>query len=89
MNEPAHVISKLEKEVEIVLNTGEKLSGIFYAKQYERVSDLLNDARTFLPFKDTNDVMRIIAKETIFQVIPREHNEPQSEQKKYIYPNRL
>ena len=70
MSQHVNVISKLEIEAEIVLASGEALKGIFFIRQYERVSDLLNDDRPFLPFRDSNGIVHIIAKKDIHLVTP-------------------
>ena len=62
MSQQGNLISKSEKGVEIILTSGETIKGILFAKQYERVSDILNDARPFLPFKDATENMHLIAK---------------------------
>ncbi len=74
MNQQAQIISKLEVTVQIHLATGDKLDGVLFARQYERVSDILNDARPFIPFMDTEKIVHLIAKDNIHQVIPAEQN---------------
>ena len=50
------------------LNTGESLFGFIHATHSERVSDVLNDPRLFLPFEEVDGERMIHAKTSITRV---------------------
>jgi DnaJ-domain-containing protein 1 len=50
------------------LNSGESLFGFIHATHSERVSDVMNDQRLFLPFEDVDGERMIHAKTSIMRV---------------------
>ncbi|MEO0400008.1 MAG: J domain-containing protein [Pseudomonadota bacterium] len=56
---------KREAAVSVVLVDGERFDGFVYLKHDERLVDLLNDKRAFIPFKRDDDGTVIIAKSSI------------------------
>ncbi|GEQ96800.1 hypothetical protein JCM17844_04370 [Iodidimonas gelatinilytica] len=58
-------ISKAAMDVELVLADGSQLSGHVFLGRGERVSDLLNDDKLFLPFRVENGELLLIAKSSI------------------------
>ncbi len=50
------------------LTTGESMFGFVHAGHSERISDVLNDPRAFLPFEDVEGERMIHAKTTIMRV---------------------
>ncbi len=66
------VKQKLMAEVEVTLNDGTALRGNFFLNPQERIIDMLNDGRSFLPFSDTDGVVTVIAKSAICKIRPVE-----------------
>ena len=66
------VKQKLMAEVEVKLTDGTVLQGNFFLNPQERIIDMLNDDRTFLPFADTDGVVTVIAKLAISKIQPVE-----------------
>ena len=65
---------RLEKaaiEVDLMLANGTGLRGTLFLGADERISDILNDGRIFLPFQDLGQSVRLIAKQAIVEVKPR------------------
>jgi hypothetical protein len=58
-------IDKWAVEVEITFNDGEQRLGFLFVRPRQRLSDLLNDDRRFLPFRLPDGQIEQIAKETI------------------------
>jgi len=63
---------KLKIQVEVHLNDGAVLCGVLYRNPQQRVADLLNDDRAFLPFRDQDENLHILNKAFIVQVRPLE-----------------
>ena len=61
-------IDKVELEAEVVLENGEHFLGCFFVKQMQRLSDLLNDERAFLPFRVSDGVILQIRKDQVVRV---------------------
>ncbi len=61
-------IPKYKVEVQIELDDGTPLLGSLYVKQMQRVSDLLNDPREFLPFLRSDGLTIYLRKATITSV---------------------
>ena len=64
---------RLQKEkmsVEIEIDGGARLMGHMFVAQNQRIPDLLNDDRDFLPFETTEGLITIIRKSTIRRVTP-------------------
>ena len=66
------VKQKLMAEVEVTLNDGTALQGNFFLNPQERIIDMLNDGRSFLPFSDTDGVVTVVAKSAICKIQPVE-----------------
>ena len=61
-------IWKVEVEVEVELDNGTRLLGFLFVKQMQRLSDLLNDVREFLPLKTPEGLVVQLRKSTIAKV---------------------
>ena len=64
------VKQKLMAEVEITLTDGSVLSGNFFLNPQERIVDMLNDDRRFLPFSDQSGVVSVVSKAAIHSIRP-------------------
>jgi hypothetical protein len=58
--------------VELELDTGTLMNGYLFLGQTQRLSDLMNDDRTFLPFEDMDGAITIFTKEMARRVKPVE-----------------
>ncbi len=56
--------------VELLLSTGTSLRVKLFVGGMQRVSDLLNDGRNFIPFEDVSGHLRLLNKAMIVTVIP-------------------
>lgn len=66
-------MSGLEKkkiEVDMALASGDSFRGYLFLGQDERLSDLMNDVRIFLPFEVCGGGEMVINKSTIVEVVP-------------------
>ncbi len=52
------------------LNDGSSLKGNFFHNPQERIIDMLNDDRHFLPFADNDGVITVVAKAAITSICP-------------------
>ncbi len=68
MYESEHKIWKTKLEVEVELNDGTRLLGSLFIKQMQRLSDLLNDPREFLPVQTPEGLIVHLRKATIARV---------------------
>ncbi len=66
------VKQKLKAEVELTLNDGRLLAGNFFVNPQERVLDILNDDRSFLPFLHNDGGFTVVNKEAISRIRPVE-----------------
>lgn len=66
---------KDKTEVEVTFLNGCSMRGYFYLRQAQRVADLLNDSREFIPFEDVASAIRLVNKATIVEVKPTDPNE--------------
>ena len=64
------VKQKLMAEVEVFMSDGSVLRGNFFLNPQERIVDMLNDDREFLPFSNENDTVTVIAKSAISSIRP-------------------
>jgi hypothetical protein len=62
-------IPKYETEVQIELDNGTQLLGFLFVKQMQRISDLLNDPRQFLPFQNSDGTIVYLRKATIVKLV--------------------
>jgi DnaJ-domain-containing protein 1 len=63
------LISKTKVEVEVRLNDGTEMLGfLFVITNQQRISDLLNDGRRFLPFLGSDGLMHFLRTEAIATV---------------------
>ena len=74
MFESDEKIDKWQVEVEVNLNGGERLLGILFVKPMQRLSELLNDSREFLPLQTTDGLIVHIRKSTIAKAVQLNQN---------------
>ena len=70
MFDQEEVVHKVTIEAEINLMDGTALKGCFFVNQGQRLVDLFNDQRTFIPFRDTDGTIQLIRKSTIVRIVP-------------------
>lgn len=63
-------LQKLKLSVEMEIDGGTRLMGHMFVQQNQRLPDLLNDDRDFLPFETTEGLITIVRKSTIRRVTP-------------------
>lgn len=56
--------------VELTLTDGTSMRVKLFVRDMERVNDLLNDSRKFIPFEDVSGQIRLVNKAHILTVIP-------------------
>jgi hypothetical protein len=61
---------KDKTEVGIILVNGSRIRGYFYVTKKQRVADVLNDNRVFIPFEDANNEIHLVSKTKIIDVKP-------------------
>jgi len=61
----ARVRTKVNVGVDIILNDGTSLSGSVFIGLNERVQDLLNDPKLFIPLQQDNDEILLVNKSSI------------------------
>ena len=64
------VKEKLMEEVEVTLTDGTVLRSYFFRNPSERIIDLLNDDRSFLPLADKDGVISFVTKSAIWKIVP-------------------
>ena len=69
MYESEDRIDKVRVESEIELENGDRILGYLFIKHMQRVSDLLNDHREFLPFQSSDGGILHIRKAKIVRVL--------------------
>ncbi len=69
MYESDEKISKWQIEVRVELHDGTRLLGFLFVTQTQRLSDLLNDARSFLPMQTADGLIAQLAKSTIAKIV--------------------
>ncbi len=65
-------VTKCKIEVEVELDSGARLLGFLFVKQMQRLSDLLNDGRQFLPLQTSDGRIVHLRKATIARVVQLE-----------------
>ncbi len=69
------VRSKIIKvEVNLILNDGTSSTGNMFCNSKQRLVDILNDGRMFLPFEDSEGVVRLLNKSAITSISPVEQS---------------
>lgn len=63
-----HVVKKNKLDVKILLSTGEDFRGSVYLRKHERVIDLMNDDRSFIPISIDDDVIKVVNKTAIAEI---------------------
>ena len=63
-----HVVKKNQLDVTIQLTTGETFMGSVYLRKNERVIDLMNDERSFIPMAIDDDIIKVINKSAIAEI---------------------
>jgi len=61
-------VIKLKVDVQVELNTGKQFLGAFFLRRNQRVSEVLNDERVFLPVELTDGLIIQLPKGTIAKV---------------------
>ncbi len=61
---------KLIAEVEVTMSDGSSVRGNFFLNPQERIVDMLNDDRRFLPFADEEGIIIVLAKSAINSIRP-------------------
>ena len=56
--------------VQVMLSSGTSLNVKLFVGEMQRVNDLLNDGRKFIPFEDVSGQLRLLNKSKIITVIP-------------------
>ena len=78
MYDSDEMIPKYGIEVQVELDNGTRLLGSLFVKQMLRISDLLNDPREFLPFRNSDGTIVHLRKSTIVKLVQlkqeTEHN---------------
>ncbi|MFP6741002.1 MAG: hypothetical protein VCD33_05140 [Alphaproteobacteria bacterium] len=69
------VKQKLMAEVDVTLSDGSILNGNFFLNPQERIIDMLNDDRHFLPFSDSDGVITVVAKVAITSIRPTQQTD--------------
>ncbi len=68
MYESEHKVWKTKLEVEVELDDGARLLGFVFIRQMQRLSDLLNDTRAFLPVQTPEGLIVHLRKATIARI---------------------
>lgn len=57
-------------EAVVQLTDGSEITGVFFVTPQARITDLLNDSRTFLPIETTSGAIVVVGKAAILRVTP-------------------
>ncbi len=71
--------TKLRVGVEITLIDGSRMSGNLFLNRDERVLDLINDQRAFVPFEDASGAVSVLSKTAIMRITPIQQMLPMAE----------
>ncbi|WP_439817039.1 DUF6812 domain-containing protein [Zavarzinia sp. CC-PAN008] len=63
-------VVKDKTDVEVHFTDGTSMRGNFFVEPEQRVIDMLNDSRAFIPFQDMSGAIRLINKTLITNVKP-------------------
>ncbi len=69
MYDSEHKIDMWTVEVQVTFEDGRELLGCLFVRQMQRISDLLNDSRQFLPIKASDGLILHIRKSTIAKIM--------------------
>ncbi len=73
MQTKGDIRAKKKALLHIELHSGTSFDGYVFLSQGERLSDLINDGRNFIPFEDLNEgTLMLIAKDTIAIIVPKD-----------------
>ncbi len=67
-----HVTQKTRTEVELTLTDGRFLAGVLFTHAEQRVLDIVNDERAFIPFEDADGQLTVINNSMIAHIRPME-----------------
>jgi len=70
MFESEKILSKFKVEVQVHLDDGTNFLGILSVRQGQRISELMNDERQFLPIQMPEGNVVILRKTAIFKLVP-------------------
>ncbi|MBK1669821.1 hypothetical protein CKO28_17435 [Rhodovibrio sodomensis] len=70
MSDTGAVIPKQPVHCRVVLKGGETLRGTLFARPDQRITDILNDSRDFLPFEHDNGEFEALSKGLIDRAKP-------------------
>lgn len=70
MSDPDKKIAKQKLPVEIERDDGTLLMGFVFISPQGRLSDLINDSRTFLPFESSSGKFSLLSKSSLLSVAP-------------------
>jgi DnaJ-domain-containing protein 1 len=70
MYESVGKLQKTKLQVEMELDDGAVLRGSVFVSQRQRLPDLMNDDRQFLPFETTDGLITIVRKQVVRRITP-------------------
>ena len=79
MYDSGHKLSKIDIEVEVQLDDGSRFLGVLSLGQGQRVSDLMNDERNFIPIQLQGGSVVIQRKSAIAKVAPLDQQVDQTD----------
>lgn len=79
MFETNTVIKKILTEVQLAMADGTALTGYFFTAEGQRLIDVMNDQRDFLPFSHEDGTLTLIRKSVIVSITPVEQDKSANE----------
>lgn len=76
------VVQRIKIEVNLTLSDKKKFKGCVFTAPHQRLVDLMNDARAFIPFQLDDDTVMIVSKSQIGTMTPVQQDK-KKEQKKH------
>jgi len=70
MNDSGSTLQQTKLAVEMEFDSGQRMVGSVFVNRQQRLPDLLNDERAFLPFETSDGLIKILRKSTIRSVTP-------------------
>lgn len=70
---------KSRVEVIVYLKNKTTLKGHFFTAQDERVLDVLNDERTFIPFEELDGTINLLSKSVVANVRPLDNKQKRAD----------